>query len=309
MANIVSMINWKGGVGKTTLAYHIGIGLWKFLGKRTLVIDLDPQANLSFLAVGGANKYAQLAYKSGTSSTLLDLYNRYFDGKPFDFKSLIHEKATVSSAGYVWTGVDIVLSHQELILVDLKLARERRAAKDFREETKHELTKLSILATSISEVAENYDYVLLDCPPNINLTTQNALFASTHFVIPAKADFLSTVGISLIKKKMKELSADYANMWQIADPTFHYQGAKASGIIFNEIVERSSAPKQRQQEIIDAVKSQNPGDVFKNYLTEGGGISDSASENIPVYALNTANAKKQSECLNGIVNEFAIKIP
>jgi len=309
MANIVSMINWKGGVGKTTLAYHIGIGLWKFLSKRTLVIDLDPQANMSFLAVGGASKYAQLAYKSGTPSTLLALYDRYFDGKPLDLASLIHEKATVSSAGRVWTGVDIVLSHQELILVDLKLARERRAAKDFREETKHELTKLSILATSISEVAENYDYVLLDCPPNINLTTQNALFASTHFVIPAKADFLSTVGISLIKKKMKELSTDYANMWQIADPEYQYQGAKASGIIFNEIVERSSVPKRGHQEIIDAVKAQNAGDVFDNYLTEGGGISDAAKENIPVYALNTGNAKKQSECLENIVNEFASRIP
>lgn len=308
MAKIVSMINWKGGVGKTTLAYHIGIGLWKFLSKRTLVIDLDPQANLSFLAVGGASKYAELAYKSGTPSTLLDLYDRYFAGKPLNLKSLIHEKATVSTAGRVWTGVDIILSHQELILVDLKLARERRAAKDFREETRHELTKLSILATSISEVAENYEYVLLDCPPNINLTTQNALFASTHFVIPAKADFLSTVGISLIKKKMKELSADYANMWQIADPTYQYQGAKASGIIFNEIVERSSVPKQTQQDIIDAVKAQNPGDVFDNYLTEGGGISDASKENIPVYALNTANAKKQSECLKRIVNEFVTKI-
>lgn len=309
MANIVSMINWKGGVGKTTLAYHIGIGLWKFLSKRTLVIDLDPQANLSFLAVGGASKYAQLAYKSEKPSTLLALYDRYFNGEPLDLNSLIHQKATVASAGHVWTGVDIVLSHQELILVDLKLARERRAAKDFREETKHELTKLSILATSISEVASNYDYVLLDCPPNINLTTQNALFASTHYVIPAKADFLSTVGISLIKNKMNDLSADYANMWHIADPKYKFQGAKASGIIFNEIVERSSEPKQRQKEIIDAVESQNPGDVFNNYLTEGGGISDASKDNLPVYALNTANAKKQSDCLERIVNEFATRIP
>ncbi|HDX8378517.1 TPA: ParA family protein [Aeromonas salmonicida] len=308
MAHIVSMINWKGGVGKTTLAYHIGIGLWKFLSKRTLVIDLDPQANLSFLAVGGASNYAQRAYKSGKPSTLLDLYDRYFDGKPLDLKSLIHEKATIASEGRVWTGVDIVLSHQELILVDLKLARERRAAKDFREETKHEITKLSILAESISEIADNYDYILLDCPPNINLTTQNALFASTHFVIPAKADFLSTVGISLIKKKMKELSLDYDNMWKIADPTHQYKGAKPSGIIFNEIVERSGSPKKPQQDIIDAVRLQNPGDVFDSYLTEGGGITDASKENLPVYALHTANAQKQSAYLERIVNEFAAKI-
>jgi len=309
MANIISMINWKGGVGKTTLAYHIGVGLWKFFKKRTLVIDLDPQANLSFIAVGGPRKYAELAYNSGAPSTLLALYDRYFDGKPLDLPSLIKEKVAISSMGRVWTGVDIVLSHQELILVDLKLARERRAAKDFREETRHELSKLSILANSLAEVTGNYEYVLLDCPPNINLTTQNALFASTHFVIPAKADFLSTVGISLIKEKMTELTSDYANMWQIADPTFHYEGATPSGIIFNEIVERSAEPKQGHQEIIDSVMIQNPGDVFESYLTEGGGISDASKQCLPVYSLNTANAKKQSECLERIVNEFVRRIP
>jgi chromosome partitioning protein len=202
MAHVVSMINWKGGVGKTTLTYHIGIGLWLFARKKTLLVDLDPQANLSFLALGGASKYTQVVYRSGGQpSSLLDLYNRYFDGKSFDLASLIKKQSVVASANKVWSEVDIVLSHQELILVDLKLAREKRAAKDFREDTRNELRKLSILADALVDVQNDYDYILLDCPPNINLTTQNALFASSHYVIPAKADFLSTVGISLIKKR------------------------------------------------------------------------------------------------------------
>jgi chromosome partitioning protein len=303
------MINWKGGVGKTTLTYHIGIGLWKFARKKTLLVDLDPQANLSFLALGGAAKYTQAVYKSGGQpSSLLDLYTRYFDGKPLDLASLIKKKSVVASAKKVWIEVDIVLSHQELILVDLKLAREKRAAKDFREDTRNELRKLSILADALADVKSDYDYILLDCPPNINLTTQNALFASSHYVIPAKADFLSTVGISLIKNKMDELNKDYCNMWQIADPERKFAGAAYGGVIFNEIVERSGGPKAGQQEVIDAVANQNPEGVFQGYLTDGGGITDAAKEGLPVYEFNSQNARKQSECLKQIVTEFVRRI-
>lgn len=308
MAHIVSMINWKGGVGKTTLSYHIGVGLWKFVRKKTLLVDLDPQANLSFLALGGASRYTQAVYKSSEPSSLLDLYARYFDGKPLDIASLIKKQSVVASTGKVWTEVDIVLSHQELILVDLKLAREKRASRDFREETQHELRKLSILANALSAIQSEYDYILLDCPPNINLTTQNALFASTHYVIPSKADFLSTVGISLIKQKMSDLSDDYKSMWQIADPQHKYSGAKYVGVVFNEIVERDGAPKAGHQEIIDAVTSQNPGQVFRNYVTEGGGITDAAKDGKPVYALASANAQKQSKHLEQIVHEFVSKV-
>lgn len=309
MTHIVSMINWKGGVGKTTLSYHIGVGLWNFARKKTLLVDLDPQANLSFLALGGVNKYAQAVYRSANPATLLDLYDRHFDGKPLDISSLIKKKAAVASPNKVWTEVDLVLSHQELILVDLKLAREKRAARDFREETQNELKKLSILATALADVQANYDYIILDCPPNINLTTQNALFASSHYVIPAKADFLSTVGISLIKKKMGELNDDYRNMWSIADPQHTFSGASFAGVIFNEIVERSGSPKQGHQELIDSVEAQNQNQVFKAYLTEGGGITDAAKEGRPVYEFHTANAQKQSEHLKRIVSEFVKRIP
>lgn len=308
MAHIVSMINWKGGVGKTTLSYHVGVGLWKFASKKTLLVDLDPQANLSFLALGGAGPYTHTVYRSSGPSSLLDLYGRYFDGKPLDIGNLIKKKSVVASAGKVWTEVDIVLSHQELILVDLKLAREKRAARDFREETQHEIRKLSILADALSAVRGEYDYIILDCPPNINLTTQNALFASTHYLIPSKADFLSTVGISLIKRKMSELNDDYRSMWQIADPQHQFTGAKYVGVVFNEIVERDGRPKAGHQEIIDAVTVQNRGQVFPCYLTEGGGITDAAKDGKPVYALTSANAQKQSKHLEDIVHEFVSRV-
>ncbi|MES1244895.1 MAG: ParA family protein [Acidobacteriota bacterium] len=303
------MINWKGGVGKTTLTYHIGIGLWKFARKKTLLVDLDPQANLSFLALGGVSKYTQVVYRSGGEpSSLLDLYTRYFDGKSLDLASLIKKRSVVASTNKVWTEVDIVLSHQELILVDLKLAREKRAAKDFREDTRNELRKLSILADALADVQDDYDYILLDCPPNINLTTQNALFASSHYVIPAKADFFSTVGISLIKKKMDELNGDYCNMWQIADPEHKFVKASYGGVIFNEIVERYGIPKGGHQEIIDAVATQNQDKVFQGYLTEGGGITDAAKEGRPVYEFKSQNARKQSASLQQIVTEFVNRI-
>ncbi len=59
---------------------------------------------------------------------------------------------------------------------------------------------------------DQYDYIILDCPPNINLVTQNAFFASEYYLIPAIPDFLSTVGMSLIKEKMEDINKDFKSM-------------------------------------------------------------------------------------------------
>ncbi|MBD3716257.1 AAA family ATPase [Klebsiella pneumoniae] len=68
-------------------------------------------------------------------------------------------------------------SHHELVLVDMMLAREKKSASTHQKETELELDKMAIIKKAIDQVAEDYDYIILDCPPNINLVTQNAFFA------------------------------------------------------------------------------------------------------------------------------------
>ena len=230
MPKIVSLINWKGGVGKTTLTLHLAAGLAGRHSKNVLLIDLDAQCNLSFLAIG-ASSYIEHTYTKN-DPTLKNVFDDYFARKPSGSSNVILNKQVRARAGRIYTKVDIVLSHQELTLLDLKLAREKRSGKDHREETRFEIEKLSIIKDLIESTSTQYDYVLLDCPPNVNLVTQNAFFASHYYVIPAIPDFLSTVGISLIKQYMEQFNSDYTSMWTYAGNPGGYQDTKFGGIVF-----------------------------------------------------------------------------
>lgn len=311
MPVVVSMINWKGGVGKTTLTLQVGIGLKKFHGKRVLLIDLDPQCNLSFLALG-VESYVDKVYTKGVQ-TLKSVFDSYFSDSIIDAKTVIQNKVVNSRPGYVYNDVDMILSHQELVLLDLRLARSRKSGRDHKEETSFEIEKLAILKRIVDQVADEYDYVLLDCPPNVNLVTQNAFYASDYFVVPAIPDFLSTTGISLIRDYMDKFNEDFNNMHHYAEFGENYNDTKFGGIIFNMVDEYGGGPKRTHQETLSTIQVQHPGFVFEKYVTDGDGISVAASVNLPIYAYehlprSSQNANKQSDYFQSLTDEFISKI-
>jgi len=312
MPKVVSMINWKGGVGKTTLTLHLAAGLALRHNKKVLLIDLDPQCNLSFLAIG-ASAYITHTYKKGLP-TLKTIFDGYFDRAPVNAAEMIQNQRVRSSAGMVFKHVDVVLSHQELTLLDMKLAREKRSGKDHREETRFEIEKISIIKSVIDSVSEDYDYVLLDCPPNVNLVTQSAFFASDYYVVPAIPDFLSTVGIALINQYMTQFNKDYQSMWAYSGLPGSYSDTKFGGIVFNMVDEYDGGPKKGHAKIIGNTKSElGSGSVFKSYVTDGDGISTASEMNLPVYAFNDLpraqqNASKQADYMGAVVDEFVTRI-
>ena len=155
-AEVVSMINWKGGVGKSTLSLHLAVGLMLRKTKpkrpRVLLIDLDPQCNLSYLALG-VSKYVDSVYENG-QLTLKDIFDSYFDGKIFSTSDAIIKEPITASPGKIWKNVDILPSHSDLVLVDMRLARERKSGTSHQEETKFELDKLSIIYNAIKQVED-----------------------------------------------------------------------------------------------------------------------------------------------------------
>lgn len=310
MGKIISMINWKGGVGKTTLTLHIAAGL-ALKHKKVLVVDLDPQCNLSFLGLG-LQKYVNNVYKNNMT-TLKDVFDGYFNSSNIVPASIIHKQLVASSPGKVYTDLDIVLSHQDLVLLDLKLARNHRAGKDHKEDTRYEIEKISVLHKLLSQVKDEYDYIFLDCPPNVNLVTQNAFFTSDYYLVPAIPDFLSTTGISLINDFMNDFNNDFNGMCLYAGLSEPYIPTKFGGIIFNMVDEYGGGPKQTHRETINLIKKQFSQKVFDNYLTDGDGIAAAASSNIRVFAYDNLprsnqNGEKQASYLFNIVDEVIKKI-
>ena len=307
------MINWKGGVGKSTLSLHLGVGLMRGSNTkpRVLLIDLDPQSNLSYLALG-VKQYVKYVYTQ-KRPTLKNIFDDYFDGKIFNTRDAIIKKAIAASPGRVWKNVDLLPSHHELVLVDMMLAREKKSASSHQKETELELEKMAIIKKAIDQVIDDYDYIILDCPPNINLVTQNAFFASELYVIPAIPDFLSTVGISLIKSEMDKLNKNFRGMIQYSNSLIDFKDTEMLGIIFNMVNEHGKKPKATHEETIDNVRKQHPDMVFNNYVTDGDGISVASENNLTVFSHRSLprskpNAQKQSQYLDQVVSELYEKL-
>ena len=185
MPAVVSCINLKGGVGKTALAVNLAAYAGQ-QGKKTLLIDLDPQTNATFSTIG-IDAWQAHEKTHGTVADLLGARNHVSaEGGKRNAEEVIVEE--------VFDNVDLIPSHIDLFTVDLDLAssaaRERK------------------LKRALSDVVENYDLIVCDCPPNLTIPTQNALAMSTHFVVPISRDFLSGIGVGLLLNRVEELSGD-----------------------------------------------------------------------------------------------------
>lgn len=156
MGKVIACSNHKGGVGKTTSVVNIGAGLAK-LKKKILLIDLDPQANLtqSF----GINKpeytiYEALKGEHGLEPLTVDKY------------------------------LDVVASTLDLSGAEMELSSE--AGREY------------IFTELLDPIRDNYDYVLIDCPPSLGLLTINALTASDELYIPLQPHYLAIKGLTKI---------------------------------------------------------------------------------------------------------------
>lgn len=184
MTIILSSINLKGGVGKTTLAVNYAAYCGR-KGRRVLLCDLDPQANASFgmLGVDGWEN----TKNNGTIADLLGARkHKSAEGEAKKFDDIVVKNA--------WQNVDLIPSHLDLFTVDLDNAG--LTAREFQ------------LKKSLKGHLDDYDIVICDCPPNLTLPTQNALAVSTHFFVPVSLDYLSVLGIALLLNRIAVLSED-----------------------------------------------------------------------------------------------------
>ena len=167
---VTAIVNQKGGVGKTTTTFNLGVALQR-LGRRVLLIDLDPQAALS---VSAGIAIAQL-----TSS----VYQALLDDE-IDPVGLIRH--TVSEVDVLPATIDLAAAEVELVSVTLR-----------------EL----VLKDVISKLRSRYDHIVIDCPPSLGLLTINALAAANQVIIPLQCEYLATRGLTLLLRTLDKIKA------------------------------------------------------------------------------------------------------
>jgi chromosome partitioning protein len=198
MTHVFSTINLKGGVGKTTTTVALAETLSAEKDKKVLVIDLDPQTNATTMLIG-EEKWRELNDKGFTLAQLFkDALNP--DSKKFDLEKTLQKRVSdVSSA----TTIDLLPSSLDLIDVQDELINtpvgKYGAIRPF-----------DILWRATKDLIEDYDVVIIDCPPNLGKITQNGLRMSHGFIIPTIPDILSTYGIPQIVRRVREFSEEIA---------------------------------------------------------------------------------------------------
>lgn len=253
MTKVVSCINLKGGVGKTALSVNFA-AYCGIQGKKTLLIDLDPQTNATFSTIG-VKKWNDEIKTRGTVADLLGA-KKHTNAQG---KTKTAEQVIVKN---VFRNVDLIASHIDLFTVDLDLASAR-----FRE------TKLK---NALKGVLENYDIVICDCPPNLTIPTQNALAFSTHYAVPVTLDFLSAIGVSLLVKRVEEFGQDL-------DHTLEQAGV---------VISRVGRPALHREETDATLRAQFGNAILTNVIKERTAVSTAAQTNQPIFSSSDAAARK-----------------
>jgi chromosome partitioning protein len=185
---IVSVMNYKGGVGKTTLTVNLAAEIAN-RGNRVLVIDLDPQTNLTFSFYGVEEWTAE--YRD--TRTIKRWYDGELPGQDVRLEELVLTPERVNDIVKGNNGqLDLISSHLGLIDIDLRLAAHLGGGTTI-DVAKSKFLRLHgcLSAALRSPAFRDYDLVLIDCPPNFGIVTKTAIVASDFILVPAKADYLS----------------------------------------------------------------------------------------------------------------------
>ncbi|HEU5440571.1 MAG TPA: ParA family protein [Ktedonobacterales bacterium] len=194
MPVVTSIINLKGGVGKTTLTVALAHFLAIEHGKRVLVIDLDPQTNATVCLISES----EWKQRDETGRTLYQLFADQVKGSHrFDADDAIVRD--VSNVGGGVRGLDLLPSSLRLIKVQDRVTQ----LTDFES---YERGPIFAMRDALSEFLPYYDHVLIDCPPSLGVVTLNGLAISDSYLIPVVPDLLSVLGIPPILDRVEHFA-------------------------------------------------------------------------------------------------------
>src|SRR5436190_11602233 len=211
MAVCVSLINMKGGVGKTTLATQIAWYAARRMNKKVLLIDLDPQANAS-QSVMSPQTYVEYLDEGGL--TVKDIFEQFSptgtaSGSPrrLDPSQVIYNRVTYRDGSLL----DIVPSRLELSWT-----------------LRNPFEKETLLARFVAKVEEKYDLIIIDCSPTDSILTDAAYHCSRYILVPIRAEFLASIGFPLLRRSIDAFRIRHED-----------KVIEVCGLVFNDFVRRN----------------------------------------------------------------------
>lgn len=228
MGTIISLLNHKGGVGKTTSTINIGAAMVE-LGKKVLLVDLDPQANLT-LSLGIPRQRI----------TIYEAMRGDSEVEPYTVKP----------------GLDVIISTLDLSSAEMELINE--AGREY------------ILREIFDPLRENYDYIIIDCPPSLGLLTLNALTASDEVIIPLQTEFLALQGLAKIKQVIQKVKLRLNKKLEM------------SGVIATMYDKR----KVLNRDVVETIKKYFGRLLFDTYIRDNVALAEAPAQRKDIFSYN-----------------------
>lgn len=249
MGKIVAIFNQKGGVGKTTSSINLSAGLGK-LGKKVLLVDLDPQGNsTSGLGID----------KNGVEKLLYDV---------LALDTPIDEAIFESSA----ENLDVIPSNNQLAGLEIEFARAGNWENSLKDK--------------LNEVRDNYDYIIIDCPPSLGILSVTGLIASDSVIIPIQCEYYALEGVSQLFETIEMVKKSYNS------------GLEIEGVILSMFDGRTNLSIQ----VVEEVKSFFKGKVYTNIIPRNVRLAEAPSYGLSIMDYDIRS--KGAEAYMDLAEEF-----
>jgi chromosome partitioning protein len=275
-ATAVALINMKGGVGKSTLTANLGWFCAYKKNKRVLLVDLDPQFNLSQYVLGS------MAYEKHVAElkpTVVDVLEH--PGQVGSKRKDTQPRSAICGVRKWDDG-----SSLDLVPSSLELAWS----------LKNPHQKEHLLRDFLEEVETDYDLILIDCAPTESVLTHAAYMAADYLLIPVRPEFLAAIGLPLLGRSLKDFQSVYKNE---APP-------KIAGIIFNDSMD--NAEHLRSKAYVRKLAKGQGWHVFDNELSHSDSYAVGARTGMPIFLTDHARSWKIAE-FNKLAEEFLTIVP
>jgi chromosome partitioning protein len=249
LGKIIAIANQKGGVGKTTTAINLGASL-AANDLRVLVIDSDPQGN----ATTGL----------GISKS---------DGKPTLYQALLGDEDIQNAIAHTeFEGLDIIPSDKNLVAANLELI-------DMQD-------RESRLRDKLQPIRERYHFILIDCPPALDLLTLNAMVAADSILIPMQCEFFALEGVSQLLDTLQRVRESFGSQ------------IKVEGVLLTMYDDRTNLTRQVEQDLRQFFENQ----VFETVIPRSVRLAEAPSFGKPIIAYDVRS--RGAECYIQLAKEI-----
>ena len=278
VAKRVSIINFKGGVGKTTLAFNLAAGLARYHGERVLVVDMDHQSSLSIVCPG-TDGWHEVARNGRTVTGVF----RNFLGPDLPDDEIVHSTSFGEHDSY--ERVEIVPAYLDLDDIEIELTSSHQG-----NAIQSEWNKRTLMCRWLEETGldEDYDYIVFDCAPATKIVSQNAIAASHGYIVPIVPEAVMERGAphlrdmirSGIDRKLQALAA----MGE-ARATFVSE-TRLVGLVVTRIQVAGRAESGYTNDHTQHLRAMERlwgDDLVEPYVHQGAGVGEAMTDRVPVY--------------------------